>query len=115
MTASKNIKKNIDKNIFVWYNNDIKDLVVQGQTLNSQKKPPMAVGGLFLGCRCLLLLLSTVQPFAYVVIENICGYFCSNSDKKGFNEIKHCLHHLSAEAWGVGNINIIAHFAVFCQ
>ena len=90
-------------------------MVKQSQTLLSQKMPPMAVGGLFLGCRCLLLLLPAVQPFAYVVVQKIRGYFCSNSGKKRYDEIKHYFHHLSAEAWGVGNVNIIAHFVIFCQ
>lgn len=81
----------------------------------TKKCPRWRSGDFFLGCRCLLLLLPTVQPFAYVVVQKICSYFCSNSGKKRYDEIEHLIHHLSAEAWGVGNMNIISHFKIFCQ
>lgn len=80
----------------------------------TKKSPPSGVGGLF-GCCCLLLLLSTVQPIAYVVIKEICGYFRSNGDKKGYDQVEHKLHHLSAVGVGGGNISIIAYFVIACQ
>lgn len=80
-----------------------------------QKMPPRVVSGGLFCCCCLLLLLSTVQPIAYVVVKEICGYFRSNGDKKGYNIFKHELHHLSAVGVGVGNMNIIAYFVIACQ
>lgn len=81
----------------------------------TKKMPPEWCRGDFFGCCCLLLLLSTVQPIAYVVIKEIRGYFRSNGDKKGYEQIKHKHHHLSAVGVGVGNMNIIAYFVIACQ
>ena len=87
----------------------------------TKKVPEDAASGIFcqsfLNVRlcCLLLFLSAVEPFADVVINGICDHTCSNGDKKGFKYFHYSFTTFPPKAWGVGNINIIAYFVIFCQ